>query len=215
MLLAGCVGARAPVFPHYVPIFFSPVDGQWHVTPICDGLPMMDRTGAITGCFGDWRPPVYECAAEDGSGRTVRVEYGGDPVRLSEGLADEPGGLWSCTTIAVPGAPTTCTQRAPAPSRDGGAVMTPTPAAPVTCSSILGVETSDEYCKRCPDVCAVSPLVTPGPSGNILLLNSTTQAPTSAADVLTDLSLAAASNHGATCAISAWAPLPDALEACE
>ena len=44
--------------------------------------------------------PVYECAAEDGSGRTVRVAYAGDPVRLSEGLADEPGGLWSCWPTA-------------------------------------------------------------------------------------------------------------------
>ena len=42
------------------------------------------------------RAPVYDCAAEDGSGRTVRVAYSGDPVRLSEGFADEPGGLWSC-----------------------------------------------------------------------------------------------------------------------
>jgi hypothetical protein len=42
------------------------------------------------------RAPVYDCAAEDGSGRTVRITYAGDPVELSEGLADEPGGLWSC-----------------------------------------------------------------------------------------------------------------------
>lgn len=46
------------------------------------------------------RAPVYECAAEDGSGRVVRVEYSGDPVKLSEGIADEPGGLWSCYRAA-------------------------------------------------------------------------------------------------------------------
>lgn len=40
--------------------------------------------------------PVYECAAEDGSGRTVTMPYAGDPVDLSEHFADEPGGLWSC-----------------------------------------------------------------------------------------------------------------------
>ncbi len=45
------------------------------------------------------RAPVYDCQAEDGSGRTVRVAYAGDPVKLSEGLADEPGGLWSCWPV--------------------------------------------------------------------------------------------------------------------
>ena len=42
------------------------------------------------------RAPIYDCQAEDGSGRTVRVAYAGNPVDLSQGLADEPGGLWSC-----------------------------------------------------------------------------------------------------------------------
>lgn len=45
------------------------------------------------------RSPVYDCQAEDGSGRVVRVEYAGNPVDLSEGLADEPGGLWSCWPV--------------------------------------------------------------------------------------------------------------------
>jgi hypothetical protein len=108
------------------------------------------------------RAPVYECAAEDGSGRTVRVEYSGDPVRLSEGLADEPGGLWSCYrghgdvegSIRC-GSAATPPNTIPVP---GGTVLVPTPAEPVTCSTILGAETSDEYCERCPNACAVSPL---------------------------------------------------------
>lgn len=39
---------------------------------------------------------VYECDAEDGTGRVLELCYDSGGVALSEALADEPGGLWSC-----------------------------------------------------------------------------------------------------------------------
>jgi hypothetical protein len=75
ILLASCVSAPRYETPRYEP-FRSPVDGAWHpAPPHCDGIPLVNRNGVVTGCVGNWVPPVYECAAEDSSGRMVRIPY--------------------------------------------------------------------------------------------------------------------------------------------
>lgn len=60
------------------------------------GCGLQDIGGGAGFTFFGLTDEVYQCDAEDGTGRTVEFCYDGDPTDISEGLADEPGGLWSC-----------------------------------------------------------------------------------------------------------------------
>ena len=171
------------------------------------------------------RAPVYECAAEDGSGRTVRVKYSGDPVRLSEGLADEPGGLWSCY-LAPRHAEKRVELRTGA-ATDGGPPtnITTIPGEVYECSDVYNFDGS-QPCESVPAPGCESPNAIPlvaGPihydgcrwqPGDTLtpVPSSTPLAPAaqphaSAESSLLDLELAAETTNGATCTPNPWAPL--------